>query len=137
MAVNTRTEYALRALLEIADNPHEAVSAQKICQNQSLPKKYIERLLTNLKTANLIVSSSGVRGGYFLSCNPEDISFLDILTAVQDESLDPTCNLDSRRYCPEGECPLSVFFKTLGDRIECILSEYSLTDIYNAWKGEK
>ena len=137
MAVNTRTEYALRALLEIADNPQEAVSAQKICQNQSLPKKYIERLLANLKTASLIVSSSGVRGGYVLSRDPEDISFLDILRAVQDESLDPTCNLDSHRFCPKGKCPLSGFFKILGARINAILCEYSLADIYDAWKGEK
>ena len=40
MAINTRSEYALRALLEIADSPQEALSAQKICDHQALPKKY-------------------------------------------------------------------------------------------------
>ncbi|MEN6445383.1 MAG: Rrf2 family transcriptional regulator [Candidatus Cloacimonas sp.] len=137
MAVNTRTEYALRALLEIADSKQMAISAQSICQKQSLPKKYIERLLSNLKTANLIQSSSGAKGGYLLSRNPAEITFADIIKSVQDESLDPTCNLNSQRFCPQDKCPLSGFFATIGSRIESILSEYTLADIYNAWKGGK
>jgi biotin operon repressor len=67
MAVNTRTEYALRALLEITDSQQDAVSAQKICEHQELPKKYIERLLGNLKAAGLIISSAGAKGGYVLA----------------------------------------------------------------------
>ena len=101
MAVNTRTEYALRALLEIADSSREAVSAKKICQRQALPKKYIEHLLADLN------------------------------------SLNPNCNINAKRFCPEGHCPLSSFFRALGIKIDVILTQYTLAEIYNAWKGEK
>ncbi len=136
MAVNTRTEYALRALLEIADSSTEAVSAKKICQRQALPKKYIEHLLADLKAANLIVSSSGAKGGYFLSRKPTEITLADILKAVDDDSLNPNCNITARRFCPEGHCPLSSFFSALGIKINVILTQYTLAEIYNAWKGE-
>ena len=136
MAVNTRTEYAIRALLEITDSPHEAVSAQKICENQDLPKKYIERLLGNLKNAGLIASSTGSRGGYSLALNPLDISLKQILVAVEDDSLDPTCNESSKRFCPGNSCSLSVFFSGLGVKIDNILEGCSLETIYRTWKGE-
>jgi len=136
MAVNTRTEYALRALLEIADSPNEAVSAQKICERQALPKKYIERLLSNLKTAGLVLSSSGSHGGYNLAKTPREITLNIVLDAVNDDSLDPTCNLGSQRFCPVGECTLSAFFTILGSKMQLLLSSYTLADIYASWKGE-
>lgn len=136
MAVNTRTEYALRALLEIADNPQDAVSAQKICERQALPKKYIERLLSNLKTAGLVVSSSGAKGGYFLGREAKDITLQQVLQAVDDDSLDPTCNSSSSRFCPGGECALRGFFTQLGTELKQMLSNYTLAQIYDTWKGE-
>jgi len=137
MAVNTRTEYALRALLEIADSPLEAVSAQKICAHQALPKKYIERLLSNLKTAGLVESSSGARGGYQLAKPAAQISLRQVLKAVDDDSLDPTCNTGSTRFCPSGDCALRMFFTGLGEKLSELLSAYSLADIYQGWKGDK
>jgi len=137
MAVNTRTEYALRALLEIADSPKEAVSAQKICDHQALPKKYIERLLGNLKAAGLIESCSGAKGGYNLAKPADQISLKQVLLAVDDDSLDPTCSSGSSRFCPGGDCALRAFFTKLGDKMSEMLSEYTLADIYGSWKGAK
>jgi Rrf2 family protein len=139
MAVNTRTEYALRALLEITDNLPEPVSAQKICEKQDLPKKYIERLLSNLKTAGLISSSAGARGGYTLapSLGASDITLQQVLAAVADDSLDPTCNASSQRFCPSGGCALSGFFTELGGKVSELLSTYTLETIYKSWKGAK
>ncbi len=137
MAVNTRTEYALRALLEITDSQQDAVSAQKICEHQELPKKYIERLLGNLKTAGLIISSAGAKGGYVLAKPAEDITLQQVLSAVDDDSLDPTCNASAQRFCPSGGCSLSAFFTELGGRMQQMLSEYTLASIYNTWKRGK
>lgn len=137
MAVTTRSEYAIRALLEIASGKGEAISAQKICENQDLPKKYVERLLGNLKTAGLISSSAGSKGGYTLAKESSLIHLADILAAVEDDSLNPTCSSGSNRFCPKGQCELRGFFGELGTAINKILAEYSLEDIHRKWKGEK
>ncbi len=137
MAVNTRTEYALRALLEIADSPKEAVSAQKICENQDLPKKYIERLLSNLRCAGLVQSSAGAHGGYVLARKPKEITLSQVLQAVEDDSLNPTCNASANRFCPSGGCALNGFFTDLGATMHQLLSTYTLESIYQSWKGGK
>lgn len=137
MAVTTRSEYAIRALLEIASSNTEAISAQRICENQGLPKKYIERLLGNLKNAGLISSSSGARGGYILAKPADQIKLLDILAAVEDSSLDPTCSNGSNRFCPKEQCELRGFFRELGGAINKLLAGYSLGDIHRQWKGEE
>ncbi len=137
MAVTTRSEYAIRALLEIAEGGAEQISAQRICDRQELPKKYVERLLGNLKSAGLISSSAGSKGGYILAREKADIHLADILAAVEDDSLNPTCSSGSNRFCPKGQCELRGFFGELGTAINKILAEYSLEDIHRKWKGEK
>jgi len=124
-------------LLEIADSPKDAVSAQKICDHQALPKKYIERLLGNLRAAGLIESSSGAKGGYSLAKPANQISLKQVLQAVEDDSLDPTCSSGSARFCPGGDCALKAFFTKLGAKMNEVLSEYTLADIYEGLKGGK
>jgi len=111
MAVNTKTEYALRSLLEIADKGH--VSAQKISEAQRLPKKYIEHLLSLLKSANLVRSNPGSTGGYELSRPADEINFLDVLQAVQDDSFSASCAQRDGQFCFGKGCTLSPFFNRL------------------------
>lgn len=132
MAVNTKTEYALRALIEIHMSGH--ISAQKICEAQSLPKKYIEHLLALLKGAGMVTSSPGSLGGYELSKKPEEISFADILEAVEDNSFVAGCLVDSGRHCLGEDCPLSPFFSELDNRLQEIFRGYNLRDILDFWE---
>jgi len=134
MAVNTKTEYALRSLLEIADMGH--LSAQKICERQKLPKKYIEHLLALLKSAGLVKSNPGSAGGYSLSRKPEEISFLDVLHAVRDESYATACNHQHGKFCMGEGCTLSPFFTELEGRLDEIFKSYSLRDIISIWEGK-
>jgi len=135
MAINTRSEYAIRALLEIADAADSTISAQRICELQALPKKYIERLLGNLKMAGIIASSPGSKGGYILAKSEQQITLNEILSAVEDDSLDPTCATGSHRFCPGGSCGLRGFFTELGNQLNRVISGYTLADIRRQWKG--
>lgn len=132
MAVNTRTEYALRVLIELSDSG--VLSAQKICDAQKLPKKYIEHLLSLLKSAGIVVSSAGSLGGYTLSKDPAQISFLDILNAVEDSSFDTSCDSDSARHCLGEGCTLTHFFLALNTKLQGIFGSYSLADVLKVWK---
>jgi Rrf2 family protein len=132
MAVNTKTEYALRALIEIHTSGH--ISAQKICEAQSLPKKYIEHLLALLKAAGMVNSSPGSLGGYTLSKPPEEISFADILRAVEDNSYTASCSESSGRHCVGDGCHLSPFFNELESKLQEIFMSYSLSDILKIWE---
>ncbi|MCK9556470.1 MAG: Rrf2 family transcriptional regulator [Candidatus Cloacimonetes bacterium] len=132
MALNTKTEYALRVLLEIQEQGH--VSAQKICEAQNLPKKYIEHLMAMLKTAGLVNSSPGSLGGYALAKKPEEISFADVLAAVEDYSFNTACVDTSREHCLGDSCTLSSFFNEIQNELQQVFSSYTLKDILKIWQ---
>lgn len=128
MAVSTKTEYALRALLKIAEEPEAAVSAQTICDQQQLPKKYIEHLLSSLKNAGLIVSSAGLKGGYILAKSAAEITLYDIIKAVDDHRLELDCNMGSK-YCQGEDCNLKPIFIEIGEKQRELFRSYSLAKI--------
>ncbi len=135
MAVNTRTGYALRALLEIARQGK--VSAQKICEAQGLPKKYIEHLLSLMKAAELINSSAGILGGYSLAKEADEITFLSLLNAVGDESYATSCGHGLGKYCHGPECALAPFFTEMEDKLNKVFESYTLKDILNIWERKE
>ncbi len=129
MSVNTRTEYALRALLEMQGYERDPVSAQKICDRQQLPKKYVEHLLSALKSAGLINSSAGSKGGYALSRPADAISLLDVMQAVEDSSLQMDCVMNKGEHCLGDGCRLSEFFSELSDQQKELFSSHNLKSI--------
>ena len=65
--ISAKTEYAVRAMLELADatDPASApVSVDVLAQGQELPRKFLEAILADLRRAGLVVSTKGARGGY-------------------------------------------------------------------------
>jgi len=134
MAVNTRTEYALRALLEMQNVNTEPISAQRICLRQQLPKKYVEHLLSALKTAGLVSSSAGSRGGYTLSRKAEEISLLDVMEAVDDHSWELDCGENRGDHCLGDECQLSPFFHKISKEQRRLFASYSLVQIASVFE---
>lgn len=86
MKVPAKIEYAYKAIMELAlrydnDNP---VQLNTISQSQGIPKKFLTQLLLLLKNANIVNSSRGVSGGYYLARRPAQISLADIFKAIDD-----------------------------------------------------
>ena len=84
MQISTKVRYGMRAMLEIAlQDEGKPVVTALIAKNQNLSKKYLEALLTVLKTTNFIRSIRGSKGGYVLTRRPKDISLEDIFIALE------------------------------------------------------
>jgi len=130
MQISTRTEYALRALLEIDRVGGKSISARYISEQQQLPRKYVERLLNNLKQAGLLSSEAGSHGGYRMLKLPEDISLLDVMTAVEDRSWELACLTNPPEHCLGSGCGLQVVWQDLYRNIRGVLAQYSLKKIF-------
>src|SRR5260370_11708255 len=75
MKLSLRGEYALRALVVLGLNYGESVvRIQAISEQQNIPKRFLEQILNDLKSAGVVESKRGVAGGYRLSKPPKDIS---------------------------------------------------------------
>lgn len=134
MAVSTRTEYALRALLEIPTK--ECVSTNVICERQNLPKRYVVHILRALKNAGLILSSPGSLGGYTLARPLDQISLYDIMDAVDDRSMELDCER-GKQFCLGENCGLKPIFSELAAKQRELFQNYSLSLIAKRIKQEK
>ena len=84
MRIAVKSDYALRAMLELALNfGHPSLDATQIAKQQKIPKRYLEHLLLLLKKAGLINSFRGKKGGYSLAKRPGEITAREILQAVE------------------------------------------------------
>ena len=75
--------YAISALLQLAElEPGVSVAARDLAKQGQLPKPYLVQVLGKLARAGIVLSSLGATGGYRLAMEPEQISLLDVVEAV-------------------------------------------------------
>ena len=84
MKLSQRGEYALRALLVLGMNHGpEVVRIRDIAQQQNIPRRFLEQILNDLKSAGFVQSRRGVAGGYRLQRAPDEISLADIIRHLE------------------------------------------------------
>jgi Rrf2 family protein len=76
-------EYALRAMVQLANEAPEASTTQNIAEATKVPGAYLAKVLQSLRRAGLITSRRGVGGGVKLARIPKKISLLDVINAVE------------------------------------------------------
>lgn len=91
MNISARCEYACRAVVELARHAHNGtpLTATVIAERRAIPEKYLVHILLQLKRAGIVRSVRGAQGGYLLAQLPDNISLLDITSAVDGPILDP------------------------------------------------
>src|SRR5436853_3926263 len=94
MRVSAKTDYALRAVAEIAaaheDGP---VKGERIATAQGIPLRFLENILSELRNAGIVESRRGAEGGYLLARPAETIALADVIRAVDG----PLANVGGRR----------------------------------------
>ncbi len=82
--ITAKTEYAVRAMLQLAEaaEPGLPVSVDALAQAQGLPRKFLESILADLRRAELVISTKGARGGYRLARAASEIPVGAVFRAV-------------------------------------------------------
>jgi Rrf2 family protein len=84
MRMSAGVEWALHTCLNLTwVEPGEAVTATKLAAFYDLPTAYLNRQLQALAKVGILSSTSGPRGGFRLARRPEDITVLDVVTAIE------------------------------------------------------
>ncbi|CAN5118427.1 RrF2 family transcriptional regulator [soil metagenome] len=83
MRVSAKSDYALRALIEIAKRPGgEHVSAEEVGGLQDIPHGYLQAILADLRKAEILASHRGKFGGWSMRREASTVSVADVLRAV-------------------------------------------------------
>ena len=89
MKISTKGLYAVRFMLNLAEHGGDKlVSLKEVSEAESVSKKYLEQIVPNLVSAQLVKSVRGAAGGYRLARPASDITVLDVL-AVTEGTLAP------------------------------------------------
>ncbi len=84
MKISTKCRYGARAIIEIAKgSKNEPVKRKTIVDNQHIPDSYLKNILISLKEAGLINAIRGSNGGYVLRRASSEITFLEIINALE------------------------------------------------------
>ncbi len=83
MQIPRKIEYALRAMIHLADNPGGVARGTEIARMEHIPKYYLEKVIRDLMHRGLVRARRGPGGGYQLARPAETISFRDVIEAVE------------------------------------------------------
>src|SRR5579859_7449827 len=138
MKLSLRGEYALRALLVLGLHYGEGVvRVQTISDEQNLPKRFLEQILNELRTAGLVQSKRGTAGGYRLAPAPVEISLAAVVRHVEG-ALAPVSCVSERFYekcsCPdEARCAIRSVMKEIRQAIVKIAERVTVAELCDRW----
>ena len=82
MRLPGRTDYALRAALELAASPDGPVTTDELSHRQDIPTSYLGAILAELRKAGIVHARRGAEGGWTLARAATEISLADVIRAV-------------------------------------------------------
>lgn len=131
MQINLSTDYAIRILLYLYI--HEKASSLEMSKDLGISRNYIKKLMTKTSLQDLVISSSGVCGGFVLRYEVENLTMYEIF-----KKLEPTmyvnCCLENQNQCNAcisfvDTCPIRSCYQRLQDKIDIYLKTTTIRDL--------
>lgn len=132
--ISQKAKYALRALVALAQAPKgEPVFTSDIAEQQSIPKKFLEQILLDLKRSGILTSRRGKFGGYQLLKDPAEITFGSILRIIDGPIAPLPClSRIAYRRCDdcksEGSCEIRRIFAEVAEAERNVLDRRTIAD---------
>lgn len=133
MIISTRGRYALRVMIDLAENGNgEYIAMKKIAERQGISLKYLERILPVLTQNRIIEGVQGKGGGYRLTRKPEEYKVGEILRLTEGDLAPVSCLERGSEPCPKREeCRTLPMWTKLHGMICDYLDSVTLADLLN------
>ncbi|MBI5949128.1 MAG: Rrf2 family transcriptional regulator [Chloroflexi bacterium] len=131
MRVSTRSDYGLRALIELAGHYGRGpLQSSEIALRRHIPEQYLDQLLTSLRKAGFIRSVRGPSGGHELVRPPQEVCVREVIAALEG-SLSPVAWLDEPPELTDHphHCGQREIWERIRDATGEILASYSVADL--------
>jgi len=85
MQISYKAIYAIKAAIYVASHKgNKLCTITEIAENERVPREFLAKILKELTQRGILRSYRGVQGGYKLAKPESEVSFLDIIEAVQE-----------------------------------------------------
>lgn len=128
--ISTTSEYALRALAQLARLPEgTAVLARDLAKATNVPSNYLSKILVSMRNAGILDSTRGSGGGYRLHKPAEEIFLIDVIELFEGSKAKPTCLLNNRECSEQTPCTAHRAWRELSMAYNGFLISTSLASI--------
>jgi len=130
MKISTRGRYGIRAMLDLAQHYDEGlVLVKDVAARQQISERYLEHLFLYLKTAGLVRSIRGARGGFVLNSSPDRIRLIEIVRASEGTWSLVECVCDAGVCSRSAKCAARDVWIELQSVIDEMLASLTLQDL--------
>lgn len=137
MILRNQVEWALHCCAILSSVPGEqSLSIKTLSEFHGVPKEYLAKAMQNLSRAGVVITSPGPTGGYRLAKAPKDISFLDIVEAIEGKRSTFQCTeirannpCHTKKQCYKSACPIAKIMWKADEAWRTSLRDVSLEDL--------
>lgn len=131
MLISTRGRYAIRVLVDLAENEDEGyIPIKKIASRQGISPKYLEQIMALLSKNNLVIGIHGKGGGYRLKKEAEQYTVGEILRITEGALAPVSCLEPNAAACERrAECRTVGMWGELNDLINNFLDSKRISDL--------
>ncbi len=123
--LSAKVEYALLALIELAKHYDSGrmIGVKEIANQQNIPDRYLDQILTELKRAGITESLRGIKGGHRLSRPSQEITLGEII-----KSLEPDRVRTNKTPITPSQKAIDTLWSEIGKDVEVVLQKVTLQD---------
>ncbi len=138
MKISTKIRYGARAMLELALHYGKGpIDLKEIAKKEDISLKYLEQVIIPLRTAGLVKSIRGSKGGYALSKPPSEISLIDLIE-VLNGPIDLVECLKDPKGCPRSpSCVTRDIWGEASHAIQKIFKSITFEEMVNRKKEKE
>jgi Rrf2 family transcriptional regulator, nitric oxide-sensitive transcriptional repressor len=121
-------EYALRAVVSLADSAGQPLTTQQIANLTQVPLDYLSKVMQALGRHGLVESQRGKHGGFTLARPADRLTILDVLNAVDPLPRIRSCPLHLKSHSRQ-LCPLHRRLDDAFSSVEKAFAETAISDL--------
>lgn len=130
MKLSARTKYGVKAMVELAERYGTGpVQLKLVAHHQDISVKYLEQLMVMLKSAGLVQSIRGAKGGYVLAKTPGQIKLSDCFDALEGPLITVQCVEDADSCRRIAECAVRDVWVNVQKAVAGVLGSTTLQDL--------
>ncbi|MBQ7346984.1 MAG: RrF2 family transcriptional regulator [Clostridia bacterium] len=131
MTISTRGRYALRVVIDLAENGKDSyIPMKEVAERQDLPLKYLERILPVLTQNHIVEGQHGKGGGYRLTRKPEEYTVGEILRLAEGDLAPVACLECGAKPCEKADrCRTIAMWKNLQALIDGYFDGITIRDL--------
>ena len=138
MRISTRGRYALRLMMDLAQNcSGKPVRLKDAAHRQGISEKYLEQIISVLNKAGFVRSVRGPQGGYLLEREPSEYTAGMILRLTEGSLTPVDCASEENGSCKRaGSCAARILWKRLDDAVNGVVDHVTLAELVEWQKAE-